>query len=132
MIKKYSYKKRRLNLKADSTILIQSKNDIKIISDKLPKSKIKFINNKSQFKDLKNDKLSRKRKINYNSKNNEKLDNYELDNLEYKQAIKLDKRKINEIYWSFLKREHLIIFTFCNGKDYNIKYVKYVRLILII
>ena len=130
--KNYSYKKRRLNLKADSTILIQSKNDIKIISDKLPENKKNFISSKSQFKDLKKDKLSRKRKINYNSKNNEKLDNYELDNLEYKQAIKLDKRKINEIYWSFLKREHLIIFTFCNDKDYNIKYIKFVRLILII
>ena len=121
--------KKSLNIKADSTILIQSKNDIKIISDKLPENKKNFISSKSQFKDLKKDKLSRKRKINYNF---EKLDNYELDNLKYKQAIKLDKRKINEIYWSFLKREHLIIFTFCNGKDYNIKYIKFVRLILII
>ena len=61
-----------------------------------------------------------------------KLDNYELNNLEYDEAIKLDKRKLITIYWSLLNREHLIFFTFCNGNDYNIIYIKFARLIFLI
>ena len=37
-----------------------------------------------------------------------------------------------EIYWSILKREHLIIFTFIYRNDHNISLVKYSRLIFFI
>ena len=47
-------------------------------------------------------------------------------------AIILDKRNLFEIYWSFLRREHLIIFTFFIRDDHNITYVKYSRFIFII
>ena len=69
---------------------------------------------------------------NLTTKNEEKLDSYELNNLNYDIAINLDKRKFLEIYWSFLKREHLIIFTFFIRNDHNIKYVKYSRFIFLI
>ena len=48
-------------------------------------------------------------------KNSDKVEysDYELNNLEYKKAVKLDKRTLFQIYFSTLKREHLIIFTFC-------------------
>ena len=40
--------------------------------------------------------------------NEEKLDDFELNNLEFNEAIKLDKRSFISIYWSIIKREHLI------------------------
>ena len=54
-------------------------------------------------------------------------DNYELNNLEYAIAKKFDKRNCCKIYWSFLKREHLVIFTFITRDDHNITFVKYSR-----
>jgi hypothetical protein len=39
------------------------------------------------------------------------LDNYELNNLEYEMALKYDKRSLLNIYWSLLKREHIIFFS---------------------
>ena len=60
------------------------------------------------------------------------MDNFELNNLDYKKAIDLDKRNFCEIYWSLLKREHLIIFTFFIRNDHNIIYVKYSRFIFLL
>ena len=64
--------------------------------------------------------------------NEEVLDNYELNDLDYVVALKLDKRSLIEIYWSILKREHLIIFTFFVKNDHNIFYIKISRLIFLI
>ena len=55
------------------------------------------------------------------------FDNNELNNLEYNIAKKLDKRNFCQIYWSLLKREHSIIFTFITRDDHNIIFVKYSR-----
>ena len=57
----------------------------------------------------------------------EKLDYYELNNLEYDLAKTLDTRNFFQIYLSFLKREHSIIFTFITRDDHNITFVKYSR-----
>ena len=54
-------------------------------------------------------------------------DNYELNNLEYYLAKKFDRRNCFEIYWSFIKRENLVIFTFITTDDHNITFVKYSR-----
>ena len=55
--------------------------------------------------------------IKIKEKEKEQLDNYELNNLEYDSAIIIDKRNFIEIYWSLLKREHLVIFTFITKDD---------------
>ena len=62
----------------------------------------------------------------------ENLDNYQLNNLEYEEAIKLDKRNFFKIYWSILEREHLILFTFFKRNDHNIISVKYARFIFLV
>ena len=68
-----------------------------------------------------------------NEKKEEKnYDNFELNNMEYEQAIKVDKRKFLEIYCSILKREHLIIFSFFIRNDHNIAYIKFSRLIFLV
>ena len=66
------------------------------------------------------------------SQEGEKLDNFELNNLEYDMALKLDKREFLDIYWSVLKREHIIIFTFFIRNDYNIVYIKFARFIFLV
>ena len=122
--------KKKSNVNNDLKICIQSKNDIAISNDKISKSENISINNKNHLKKLRKRKLGTTKAINnFNNIDKEKLDNYELNNLEYNQAINLDKRKISEIYWSLLKREHLILFTFLNGNDYNISFIKFEKLI---
>ena len=54
-------------------------------------------------------------------------DDYELNNLDYLEAIEYDNRTFFRIYCSLLKREHLIIFTFFSWNDYNIFSIKLAR-----
>ena len=49
---------------------------------------------------------------------------FELNELEYKKAIEYDKRSFLRYYWSLIRREHLIFFTFFSYNDYNILSVK--------
>ena len=60
------------------------------------------------------------------------LDDFELNQLEYDEAIKYDKRTFIEIYFSLLKREHKILFTFFICKDYNLFYIKLSRFIFLV
>jgi len=62
----------------------------------------------------------------------ERLDNFELNRLDFYEAMKLDKRSFLEIYWGFLTREHPILFTFYVCNDYNLIYIKLVRFIFLL
>ena len=62
----------------------------------------------------------------------EELDDFEMNNLEYNEAINLDKRLFIPTYSSVLKREHLIIFTFFIRNDHNIIYIKFCRFIFLV
>ena len=64
-----------------------------------------------------------------NNTNQQILDNFELNNLNYDSALQLDKRNFIEMYWSILKREHLIIFTFFIRNDHNLIPIKFSRFI---
>ena len=52
------------------------------------------------------------------------LNDFELNSLEYKEALKKDKRDFFEYYLSLLKTNHLLIFTFFRKNDYNSKIIK--------
>ena len=52
------------------------------------------------------------------------INDYELNSLNYKDAIKLDKRSYLQYYWSLIKAKQLLIFTFYNTKDYNSYIIK--------
>ena len=65
-------------------------------------------------------------------KDKTKLEIFEMNQLEYEDAINYDKRSFIRIYWDLLCREHLIIFTFFICNDYNILYIKYARFIFLI
>ena len=65
-------------------------------------------------------------------KKQSKLDNFELNNLEYDEACELDKRGFCSTYISVLMREHLVLFTFFSFKDYNLFHVKIERFFIAI
>ena len=59
-----------------------------------------------------------------------KYSDFELNELEYIEAIRLDRRTLWQIYWFALKRGHLIL-TFINCNDYNLLYNKISRCIFL-
>ena len=58
------------------------------------------------------------------NKKNTELNDYELNNLSYLEAIQIDDRTYFKYYISLLKTKHLIIFTFFPIKDYNLVSIK--------
>ena len=52
------------------------------------------------------------------------FNDYELNNLSYNEALKLDKRPYYQYYYSLLKMNHQLIFTFYTKNDYNSKIIK--------
>ena len=116
-----------------------SKNQMKIYKkiDSYLGKKNKFKNStkrKSDIKKLKNFPLNMKNKENEitNGFNNsiriddkpDKNNDYELNSLAYKEAIKYDKRKCCDYYLSQLKNKQLFLFTFCSFNDYNSGIIK--------
>ena len=63
-------------------------------------------------------------------KEKEVLNDYELNDLEYLEALELDNRNFFRIYWYLLKREHLILYTFFNWNDFNIFSIKLTKFFL--
>ena len=58
------------------------------------------------------------------------LDNFELNDLNYKLACKYDRRTCCHTYISFLLREEIVLLTFVSCNDYNLLYVKISRLLI--
>ena len=122
-------------------IFLQKKNlqniNIKIINKPSNIEKYKDINSKNKIYENSREVIETKNNekiypeiIPFTSE--DKLDNFELNNLDYLMALKFDNRKFLEIYWSILRREHSILFTFFNRNDHNIIYIKYSRFIFFI
>ena len=80
---------------------------------------------------------SKKRKesdtqLEFKEKNYKKYDDFELNELEYEEAVIYDKRNFFQVYFSVIKREHRIIFTFFVCNDYNLAPVKLSRFIFLL
>ena len=129
-------KKGSVNLKNS-----KAKNQIPKITNKY-KIKKEFSKKKSNSDSSKRDLEQSNKKNNMDisqyfafqrsKENNKSLDAFELNDLEYEKAIIYDKRSFIKTYFDFLKREHLIIFTFFVCNDYNIAYIKYTRFIFLV
>ena len=90
------------------------------------KKNTKIINN-SQNKTLFKENTETKKNNNKSVKVEDKPDknnDYELNSLAYKEAIKYDKRKCCDYYLSQLKNKQLFLFTFCSFNDYNSGIIK--------
>ena len=101
--------------------------------DKIKKLNVESLNdtNKKQTQNNNNNKnnINNKNKKNNNIYNNynltkAKFNEYEMNNLNYKQAIIIDKRSYYQYYLSLLKRKHILIFTFYTSNDYNSREIK--------
>jgi hypothetical protein len=80
---------------------------------------------KTILSDIKEKKKDKDKNIDKNKENEKKIyDNFELNNLDYEDACKLDKRTCFRTYLSVLMREHSALHTFLSWKDYNLFYVK--------
>ena len=62
----------------------------------------------------------------------EEFEDYELNNMDYDAASQFDKRTCLRTYWSVLKREHYVIFTFISKYDHNLFYIKIERFFILI
>ena len=60
------------------------------------------------------------------------MDEYDLNNLNYKDAIKIDKRTFIQIFCSMVRKKHIIIFVFYTKNDYNLIYLKFSNLVFLI
>ena len=49
----------------------------------------------------------------------------ELNSLKYPEALRVDKRTYIQFYFSLLRTNHLLIFSFCPNKDYNSRIIKF-------
>ena len=59
-----------------------------------------------------------------NNENNIIHKDFELNSLNYEEALKLDKRTYLKYYFSLLKINHLLLFSFFTENDYNSKIIK--------
>ena len=71
-----------------------------------------------------NEFLKKKKELEEEPRRLFEYNNDELNLLEYKYALKYDKRCCCTYYCSLIKYSNLILFTFCVGDDYNLKLVK--------
>ena len=92
------------------------------------------INNYGNCLIIKNNKSIEKEKINYFDKiidlvPKDRRYKYfiddELNSLGYEYALNIDTRSYCQVYYSLLRQNHLIIFTFCVKNDYNIFLLKF-------
>jgi len=98
--------------------------------------KVKLNRNKKPLKNIKNkNKIKKDIKIFYkgaltiNNKLNTKgnileYNDYELNRLSYKEALKYDKRTYFKYYYSLLKTNHPLFFSFIPSNDYNSQSIK--------
>ena len=96
-----------------------------------PTGNIKYIDSKKNEKFILKS-IEKKRALETDSnkqiKNNleqiENLNDQELNSLNYKIAVYVDKRTYFQYYWSLLKKKHLILFTILPANDYNLYSLK--------
>ena len=132
-VKKKKKNKHKVNImKTASDIIDKSssvsnfKNSLKDVENKKNNKNISDINNyiKKEGNILTNNIILNEISINYND--------YELNNLNYNDALILDKRTYTQYYFSLLKTKHIIIFTFYTKNDYNSRIIKIILFIFAI
>jgi hypothetical protein len=103
-----------MQIKKDRLIKKKDKKDKKDKTDK--KNTERQTKSKNNSKQKKNDSNKINNKI--------QLNDYEVNRLDYKDAIKLDKRTYIQYYLSLLKLGNLFLFSFIPNNDYNVKIIK--------
>ena len=116
--KRKEYVKNKINM---NTVVFNTKTEEEINKKTLEVSKEEDIKEKEEQEDKQDEN---------NEYENKKTEQYkdlldeEINDLDYEIAIIIDKRTFWQYYYSLLKRDHLIIFTFITGDDYNLRAIK--------
>ena len=124
-------KKKDISMIPSSKELTKSRSIINLLDLKNKDKKIKFKKNKILLKkniNLQSNKLNTFNKIENNKIT--KLNDEEMNSLEYEIAIRIDKRTYFQYYISLLKKKHLILFAFYPTNDYNLLAIKLSLLLL--
>ena len=82
-----------------------------------------IINNNASYKNM----LSKKKSSNNKKDNTNKerqLNDFELNTLQYKQALIIDKRSFGDFYISLIKQKQPLIFCFMYNNDFNLRIIK--------
>ena len=113
MIKNNPSKKTKKIIQKNNIYIMNLKNDFYGKSDY-----IKLNNKNKGIIERNENKINKKQNIllNYND--------YEINDLKYKDAFKNDKRNFFDYYTSLIKRKQILIFTFYTNDDYNSKAIK--------
>ena len=121
-VKKVKKKYPKINLNIMKTSEGTQKDNTKVIS----KNSNSSLNIKGLNYNIKilNDKIN-----NITNNKNINLNDYELNNLSYYDALRFDNRGYFQYYFSLLKMKHIIIFTFYTNSDYNSRIIKIVLFI---
>ena len=101
-------------------------NNLSIVDNKV------FIFNNSKTKTIGEFKKQNSKPSENKINDENKLDDFELNDLEYLEAKEKDKRSFLRMYWSILRREHRIIFTFYTKNDYNLIFIKFMRFMFLL
>ena len=126
---KNATKKNSLKIQEFNTLKDNPSENKKLTCKETITKKLVILDNE-RFNDMdksQSEKTSKKSEKDENeSKNREKEDltDYELNELEYDEAIELDNRNFFKTYWYLLKREHIILYTFFNWNDFNLFSIK--------
>ena len=99
-------------------------NKIDMISEKKMQERIKLKEQNKIKSEIKTIKETDESEL-YKNMNDE-----ELNSLEYEKALIYDKRTFFQYYWSLLKKDHKILFTFISNNDYNLISLKMTLLVL--
>jgi hypothetical protein len=100
-----------------------------IKNEKLEK-KIIFNNKYNYTHSFKNNHLNSNKLKKIKIGNISFLTEFELNLLEYNNALKIDKRRIFQFYWSFLKRGNTIFYAIIPYDDYDLRTIKIALLLI--
>ena len=130
LIKKKNKAKKRKNMN-NFNILKTSENQVDKSSCRKVLSNNKSTNQKHSLKEnnlsILNNNSNKNIDSNINNNNRQmRLNDYEFNTLDYKSALKIDKRTYVEYYFSLLRKKQLLFFTFYTYDDYNPKIIKFI------
>ena len=87
--------------------------------------KIKFVNNiKYHINNHLYNNINIYEKFSNNEENILEYNDYELNSMTYKDALKFDKRTYIQYYFSLLRTNHILVFAFISSNDYNSRIIK--------
>ena len=109
--KQFPPRKSENNTEQINPLNVKNNNNI----DKIPNSFTLLTHNKENLNEEKKNSLI-KEELEYNDT--------EMNLLPYQEALEFDKRTYGEYYVSLLRTRHLLVFSFCNNKDYNSSLIK--------